>query len=282
VADTTIVIACFNYGRFLPEAVASCLAQEPRPDVIVVDDGSTDPPTHAALEALPDSVRVIRQVNGGAASARNAGLRASDTRYVAALDADDRLAPGALALLRSALDEAHARDRRVGFAYGHQRFFGGMSGEMRMPPYDPYKLLHRHLIGPTALTLRALLDDTGGWDPAFLTYEDWELWLAALAHGWYGVRVDAVAHEYRRHPDGKLLADRRVYREFRRQAKVKHAALYARSGELARDSPLGPFGRAVYAGFWGPRPLPAAVEGALHRVLWRGEDQTSSGGASSG
>lgn len=268
-ADTTILIACFNYGRFLPEAVGSCLAQDPRPDVIVVDDGSTDPATHAALDALPGEVRVLRKENGGAASARNAGLAASDTPYVAALDADDRIAPGALALLRRALDDAHARDPRVGFAYGHQRFFGGMSGEMRMPPYDPYKLLHRHLIGPFALTRRAVLDDTGGWDPAFLTYEDWELWLAALAHGWRGVRVDAVTHEYRRHPQGKLLADRRAYRAFRRQARRKHPGLYARAGELFAESDLGLAGRAMYAGFWGPRPLPAAVEGALHRVLWR-------------
>jgi glycosyltransferase involved in cell wall biosynthesis len=267
VSEVAVVVACHDYGRFLEEALASVLGQEGEPEVVVVDDGSTDPLTLAVLDRLPEGVRVLRQANQGVAKARNAGIAATTTPLVLVLDADDRLAPGALAALREGL----AAHPGASFAYGHQRFLGEMGGVMRFPPYDPLRLLDRHLIGPTALIRRDLLDDTGGYDPAFALYEDWELWVAALEHGHTGVRVDAVTHEYRRHKGSKLGRDRRRYAEFRRQLRAKHGALFARRGELAAASGLGPAGRALYRFYWGPRPLPAAVEELGQRLAFRAQ-----------
>lgn len=269
--DITAVIPCFNYGRYLREAVDSALGQVGGPPrVVVVDDGSTDEATGPALAELPEAVWVVRQPNSGVATARNRGFAESETPYVLFLDADDRLAPGALAALRAPLDADAGR--RVGFAYGHQRFFGEMSGEFRFPPYDPYRLLDRHLIGPTALMRRELVQDVGGYDPAFRLYEDWEIWINALAHDWRGVRVDAVTHEYRRARESKLSRDRREYRTLRRQLRAKHGRLYRRRRELAAESELGLGGRLLYRWFWGPRPVPARFEHAVHRLLWRAQD----------
>ena len=266
-ADVTAVVPCFNYGRFLEEAVASLLGQEPAaPQVVVADDGSTDPDTLAVLDRLPPEVEVLRLPNGGVAAARNAGAARAASPFLLFLDADDRLAPGALAILQRALDE----HPDAGFAYGDQRFFGDWDGHMGFPPYDPLRLLDRHLIGPTALMRAELLRDTGGYDPAFALYEDWEIWLAALAAGWHGVHVDAITHEYRQHGTSKLSTDRRRYRAFRRQAMAKHRALYADRAALARRSRMGTGERLLYRWFWGPRPLPAAVESWAARVLLSG------------
>src|SRR6476469_5498897 len=132
-SDTTAIVACFNYGEFLPEAVESLLGQAGgAPHVVVVDDGSTDPATHAALDALPDEVEVIRQANAGVAAARNAGLARARTPLVLFLDADDRLPPGALDLMRSALAEHPG----AAFAYGHHQYFGAWTALVRFPPYD--------------------------------------------------------------------------------------------------------------------------------------------------
>ena len=128
--------------------------------------------------------------------------------YALFLDADDRLVPGALATLRGPLDA----DPKLGFAYGRMKFFGDWDGELRFPPYDPYALLYRHTIGLSALTRRDVLEDTGGFDPDFRQFEDWELWVNALAHGWRGRQVDAVTVEYRRHAGSKHTQDRRAYR----------------------------------------------------------------------
>jgi glycosyltransferase involved in cell wall biosynthesis len=264
--DTTAVVTCFNYGEYLREAVDSLLGQDGgAPHVIVVDDGSTDPATHEAIAALPPPVEVVRQANAGLAAARNAGFARSSTPFVLFLDADDRLAPGALAAMREGLE----RHPEASFAYGYQRFFGDWNAVLRFPPYDPLRLLDRHLIGPTTLARREVFEDTGGFDPEFGTLEDWEMWLHALAHGHRGVRVDAVTHEYRRH--GQTMVDdaRRSYRRSRRLLREKHAELYASRRRLARESSLGPFARLVYRWFWGPRPLPARVERALYDVLFR-------------
>jgi glycosyltransferase involved in cell wall biosynthesis len=253
VSDATIVITCFNYGRYLREAVDSALREGA--EVVVVDDGSTEP-----LPELPDEVALIRQQNQGVARARNAGLACAQTPYVIVLDADDRLVPGALSALRAPLDG----DPKLGFAYGRMRFFGDWEGDLRFPPYDPYALLYRHTIGLSALARREVFEQTGGFDPAFEQYEDWELWVNALAHGWQGRQVDAVTVEYRRHEGSKQVRDRRAYRNAFRQLRKKHAGLY-------RHPPkgLGRLTRPWYRFFWGYRPVPAALETALHRRHWR-------------
>jgi glycosyltransferase involved in cell wall biosynthesis len=266
--EVTAVVPCFNYGRFLREAVDSVRGQEGgAPHVVVVDDGSTDEATRAVLDALAaDGVEVVRQANAGPSIARNTGMARAETPLVLCLDADDRLAPGALRRLLDGLGERP----EAGFAYGAQRFFGRWDAVWDVPDYDPLRLLDRHLIGPTALMRRELVRDTGGYDPAFAEYEDWEIWVNALAHGWRGVRVPGVVLEHRIHGPSKLGADRRRYRAMRAQLRRKHAGLYRRRGELARESSLGLPGRLAYRLFWGPRPLPAQVDRLLQELAFRG------------
>ncbi len=168
--DVTVVVTNYNYGEFLEEAVKSVLTQDGgAPRIIVVDDGSTDPGTIAILDRLPDDVRVVRQENAGVAAARNNGLALAETPYLMILDADDRLRPRALNLLRAPLDA----DAGLGFTYGKTRFFGEWEGELTMPADDPYKLLYRHTIGRRA-SCAARVDVVGGYDPNFGGYEDWE------------------------------------------------------------------------------------------------------------
>src|SRR5205085_728244 len=73
----SVIVPCYNMGRFLHEAVESVLAQgHPELQIIVVDDGSTDD-TATRVRALPHPVDYIRQDNRGPAAARNRGIRAA-------------------------------------------------------------------------------------------------------------------------------------------------------------------------------------------------------------
>ena len=272
--DITVVVTCFNYGAFLAESVQSALAQDGgEPRVIVVDDGSTDEHTLAELERLPPRVELVRQANAGVAAARNEALRRARTPYVLALDADDRLAEGALRALRAPL-RAYPE---IGFSYGLIGFFGAWQGVMKLPPYDPYGLLFRHSIGPSALVRRELFEDVGGYDPLFRGYEDWELWLHALQCGWHGRRVEEVTHLYRRHGPTRHHDARANYRAIFRQLRAKYPALYSRAGRsrLGAQSKFGPARRFVYRWWWGMRPLPARVELALQSALWRPRKRSS-------
>jgi hypothetical protein len=142
-----------------------------------------------------------------------------------------------------------------------------------MPGWDPYRLLYRHTIGPTALTHRELFYEVGGYDleiarTIVMGYEDWEFWLHALARGWHGIKVPETTFLYRRHGATMLSGARREYRRWYGAIRAKHSDLYRRCDEFARESDLGPLGRAAYRYYWGPRPVPAALEHRLHSVLW--------------
>jgi glycosyltransferase involved in cell wall biosynthesis len=263
----TVVIPCHNHGRYLGEAVASALDQEGgAPQVIVVDDGSTETETEAALAALPDSVEAIRQANAGPAAARNAGFELAETPLVMPLDADDRLPPDAVAALQAGLEG----DRAAAYAYGTMRFFGDWSGEVRFPPYDPYRLLYRPIVGWLGLIRREDWEQVGGFDPSLTGFEDWDFTLAMAARGRHGHRLDRVVLEYRKHDRSGLEGDRRRYRELYRRLRAKHAELFERAPQLAADSDLGPAGRLAYRAWWAWRPLPASAERALFGLHFRG------------
>jgi glycosyltransferase involved in cell wall biosynthesis len=93
--QVSIVIANFNYGRFVADAIRSALAQTyNRVEVIVVDDGSSDD-SRAVIEGFAGRVLSIFKPNGGHGSAFNAGFSRSRGDVVLFLDSDDMLLPTA-------------------------------------------------------------------------------------------------------------------------------------------------------------------------------------------
>lgn len=89
-----VIIPVFNGGSTVRRAIESALGQRQNsPEVVVVDDGSTDETRHI-LNHYADRIRLIRQNRRGPSAARNAGASAaSDAAYVSFLDADDILLP---------------------------------------------------------------------------------------------------------------------------------------------------------------------------------------------
>jgi glycosyltransferase involved in cell wall biosynthesis len=271
-SDITVVIPCFSHGRFLLESVERALGQQGGPPrVIVVDDGSTDEETLRALDEVPKQVEVIRQENAGVAAARNAGFEGSDSEMLLMVDADDRLTPDALDVLRPPLEA----NLDVGYCYGLMKLIGAWSGVLRFPDFDPYILLHRSIAGAQlGLVRRRCWEDAGGFDPAIDGYEDWDFCLSALEKGWRGLQIDRVTHEYRKHEHSGNEEHRRRYRHVYRQIRAKHAALFARRREFARQTDLGPLHRLAYRTYFAWRPIPAPIEKALYgKVLFRGSNR---------
>lgn len=104
--EVSVVITAWNAADSIVRAVESVLADGPSAlECIVVDDGSTDGTRDvvAGIAARdPRVVLVALDANGGVSAARNAGLRAARGRWLAFLDADDRLMPGAIPALLGA------------------------------------------------------------------------------------------------------------------------------------------------------------------------------------
>lgn len=98
----SVIIPAYRAEKYLPQAVGSVRRQHWKGsvEILVIDDGSTDA-TAAVAQAL--GVRLLRKERGGAASARNMGLRAAAGDLILLLDADDMLTDGALEALSAPL-----------------------------------------------------------------------------------------------------------------------------------------------------------------------------------
>lgn len=92
----SVIIPAYQAEKYLAEAVDSVRRQGWDQEIIIVDDGSGDG-TLALARKLGDVT--LTKTRGGAASARNMGLRAASGEFLFLLDADDRLTPGAFQAL---------------------------------------------------------------------------------------------------------------------------------------------------------------------------------------
>ena len=85
----SVVVPVYNGEKYLREALDSVLNQSAKPfEVLVIDDGSTDTTVEIARQ-YGERIRYIRRSNGGAAAARNDGVKNATGNYIAFLDADD-------------------------------------------------------------------------------------------------------------------------------------------------------------------------------------------------
>ncbi len=229
-----VVIPCFNDGATLSGAVESALCQDEPVELVVVDDGSTDPHTVERIAAVEATgVTVLRQANAGPATARMNGLEHTTAPYVLPLDADDVLRPEVLGALAAALDASP----RAAAAWGwYQRFGDESTPQQTASCLDPWQLTYQNDLPATALLRRTALADVGGWG-SWEGYEDWALWLALAEAGWEGVGLPRVVYDYRR--EGVRLAHRQVARhdEIVDELARRHARLWADRRRNWRRSP---------------------------------------------
>src|SRR5262245_48532911 len=84
----SVVVPVYNGAKTILKTIECLLNQSLRPrDIIIVDDGSTDE-TERLLCGMGDEITCLRKENGGPASARNLGVRAAKTDFVAFTDSD--------------------------------------------------------------------------------------------------------------------------------------------------------------------------------------------------
>ncbi|RNI24544.1 glycosyltransferase [Rufibacter latericius] len=174
----SVVIPCYNHGKYLREAVQSIWQQDyPTIEIIVVDDGSVDT-TRRETQAL-EGVKYIYQENQGLSAARNTGIRHSTGELLVFLDADDWLLPDALATNVAFLQ----LNPKLAFVSGaHDKVFeqeGTIREEIWEVPKDHYQqLLQGNYIGMHATVMyRRWIFDEVLFDPSLKSCEDYDIYL---------------------------------------------------------------------------------------------------------
>ena len=210
-----VIVPVHGFAPYLAEAVDAVVGERPQA-VVVVDDGSSRPltlhPDHAAA-----GVRLVRrEVAGGPALARAAGLEAlsPDLELVALCDADDAWTPGSLAALTDALTV----EPEAGWAFGRALVVGPdgrATGEQWERPaggrhaaatFAPALYAANPVPTSSVVLRRSALQAAGGFPGPVRVAEDWELWLRLARAGQDALCVPEATVRYRRHPDG-LTAD---------------------------------------------------------------------------
>jgi glycosyltransferase involved in cell wall biosynthesis len=230
-----VVIPCFNDGATLLDAVRSAQSQDRIAELVVVDDGSTDPYTTETFQALErEAVRVVHRSNGGLGAARMTGVQATDADYVFCLDADDRLLAGTLSALGAALDD----DRGLALVWGDYRLFGDRAWrQLTAPTLDPWQISYQNDIPASVMIRRSALLEAGGWQ--LHRYEDWDVMMRLAERGRRGRRVPIVAYEYRQHGVRMLRDAARHHGEIYALLRSRHPGLFAqrRSAWRRSDAP---------------------------------------------
>jgi glycosyltransferase involved in cell wall biosynthesis len=220
----SIVIPCFNHGIYVQEALDS-IAQDKivyPVEVIIVDDGSTDPSTIEKLQALKAAgYQVIFQQNGGPGVARNTGISHAKGTYILPLDADNMIHPD---YINKAVPILAEKD--IDIVYGKPIFFGDLSDPKRqykVRKFDDLNVVTENFADACAIYKKTVWEKNNGYDTKmpFIGFEDWEFWIHAASNGCKFHFINEKLFYYRILPDSMIAA---YDKEERGLANLKYMA----------------------------------------------------------
>ena len=271
-SKVSIVIPAYNCADQITDALNSILEQTYKNyEIIVVDDGSSDS-IENVIKSFNAPITFLRQSNGGAAVARNTGMKHARGKYIAFLDADDIWLPEKLQTQISFLKENH----NVGFVCS--------DGFRWLPPDPPASgkrlsflrgrppknldlsyMFKIHLINTSSVLFRRdLLDSVGYMNKILKHGQDFEFFLRLAAQA-PAVYIHLPLMAYRVHPKNtsSFITHENVRRRIQNHLFQREVALsslpqlqdnmniktYARSSALLKYSMV--FGwRLRYGGSW--------------------------------
>jgi glycosyltransferase involved in cell wall biosynthesis len=194
----SIVIPCYNHGSVLEETLSSIerVRNGSVHEVIIVNDGSTDPETCKLFEKLANSeYKIIHQQNRGVGPARNAAIAIAGGEFILPLDSDNRIRETYLTRGTQLLLE----NPRIGVVYGNAEYFGKKTGIWEVPGFDIVRLIEGNYIDACALYRKSVWESINGYDEKmpWMGYEDWDFWQRVVLQGWQFHHLKEIAFDYR-------------------------------------------------------------------------------------
>lgn len=229
----SIVVPVYNAESFLGETIGYVQAQTYTEwELLLVDDCSTDG-SRALIETKGKEDGRIRLVvqheNGGAARARNRGVREALGQYLCFLDADDIWLSDKLHTELAALQSIQAANPQAGFVFMGYEFADetgrGLGKVVHVPEQITYRqaLKNTTIFTSTVMIDREIIPDEDILMPC-VESEDTATWWQILKKHGAGYGIDRNLVRYRRSANtlssNKLVAVKRIWRLYRRQEKL--------------------------------------------------------------
>lgn len=230
----SVVVPCFNQGRYLGAALDSLISQTYKTwQCTIVNDGSTDDTQAVAANYISRDSRIhlISQENRGLSAARNAGLAASHGEFIQFLDSDDFLLPSKFADDISAIEDSSSPCVVVSDYY-----FENEQGKRYQNRYSTpdlhinYPLIDLTLRWETELSIpihaalfhyeffktRKIV-----FNEKLRNHEDWDLWMQVLKYPARIYRVRRPGAVYRVRSDSMSRAREEMWVGFRKAIELQ-------------------------------------------------------------
>lgn len=191
----SVVVPCYNQGKYLEETVDSVLQSTFKDlEIIVINDGSTDPETVKIIQSFSrPQTTVIHQNNLGISAARNNAIRLAKGKYILALDSDDKIHPEYIA---KAI-QVFAEKPEVSIVYSRAEYFGDKKGEYKLPDYELKSFLNCNCILVGSIYRKSDWEKVGGYKPVGM--EDWEFYISMIEQGAVPYKIPEILFYYRKH-----------------------------------------------------------------------------------
>lgn len=193
----SVIIPCYNHGKFIDDAVASVLAQTyPDIEIVIVDDASEDQLTREKLANYKqDRTQVIILTkNVGLPEARNTAIRTAKGKYILPLDADDKIAPTYVAKAVALMEQ----NENCGIVRCYTQTFGDENWKAELS-YDFEKMLATNLLVATSMFRKQDWERVGGYKTSMkYGYEDYDFWLSIIEMGRDVLTIPEILFFYRK------------------------------------------------------------------------------------
>jgi len=223
--SVSVIIPCYNGGKFVAEAINSVIKQSLPPEcIIVVNDGSVDDTESVVLDLRDRSaieIKYVKQENKGLSAARNAGLAVAKGDWVAFLDADDIWYENKLEEQLKVINASNFA--KLGLIYGRYTLIN-QRGEAisNLPIVYPNPKNRGHMFrrllagnfisgsGSAALVKKEIFGNIGSFDEGLGACEDWDMWLR-IAQKYDVDYADADLVQIRLHEDNMQRDSSRMF-----------------------------------------------------------------------
>lgn len=203
-----VIIPCYDHEKFLLDAVNSAIRAK-ADQIIIIDDGSPGNVVEALRPLLKSKAPVflIRQVNKGLPSARNAGIRAATMSHCIALDADDRISANYIQLAKKALVK-HT------WLYTNVELFGDAQRVIK-PKVNMTSMTTMQPTNATTVVPKHAWQFVGGYDETIGGFESWDFLSRLMQAQWTPRKFTGMAYYRKRKGEGmlakKVFADKPKY-----------------------------------------------------------------------
>jgi glycosyltransferase involved in cell wall biosynthesis len=197
-SNVTVIIPCYNDGKFILEAVHSILYQTLKADrIIIIDDGSEHETKNILKTIHHKNVELIFQENQGVCKARNRGINLATTDYILTLDADDYFEPNFIEKAVEILNN----NLNIGIVGSHVKVlkYDEVEPEIRKPLGGIIKnfLIKNNAMASLMFRKKCWVDVSGYDEKMVNGYEDWEFWISILRNDWEMHIIPEVLFNYR-------------------------------------------------------------------------------------